>query len=125
MQNNNNDANINNTLRFEPDTTPNLRHNNRSEINYPRMFTDATNFVIWLKQLEMYLENCCDKNKWFDTAFSYISPSSLSDIFNINELRHKSDNYTHLTEFLRKKYTKKETYKHDFSNGRQTAGKNI
>ena len=102
------EVNVNNTVRFEPDTPPHLRHNNRATINNPSTFNDSTNFTIWLTQLEIYLENCCDKSKWFETALSYINPASLSDLHNINEIRNKADNYTQLTEFLRKKYSQKE-----------------
>ena len=123
------EVNVNNTVRFEPDTPSHLRHRNRATINYPSMFTDATNFSIWLTQLEIYLENCCNKEKWFETVLSYISPASLSELYDIDELRKKPDNYASLKEFLKKKYSRKEKiYKpglSDFANLIQTKNENL
>ena len=116
-------------MRFESDASSYLRHNNRTTLNNPTTFHETTNLAIWLTQLEIFLENCCTKEKWFENGLSYISPTCLSELHSIDELRKQSDNYNQLKEFLRKKYMVKNKIKKadlaDFVNRRQSPNESI
>ena len=101
-------VNIRNTLRVE--SSPQTCVRGRTMMKRQNEFSERIDVKTWLVQLEVFLEKCVDKNKWFDLTLSHINVNCLKD-FNIAQSRHNPNNYQLIKYFLISKYSVKITAK--------------